>query len=207
MHFRSCLGQSNAQTLVIFIPRPYILKLFIQAPNMTRHMLSQMQRMKPRTYHPKMHQSISQALHMYEDEVTQPTSKYSYLQGATRQPRCLNTTRLFIRREMKLNFSSWSCRGIQGRLKVIIQLEFGQHAGVSTAVLTDGVEGLCNDHQRCLLSHQRRFPQNPTSPWKSPLSGLRKPGPGWFGNNAGQRGRVRSITISVTFKSSKIYMD
>lgn len=206
MHFRSCLGQSNTQTLVIFIPRPYILKLFIQGPNMTGHMLPRVQRMKPRTY-PKMRQSISQALHVYEDKVTQPTSKYSYLHGATKQPLGLNTTGLFIRRETKLNFSSWSCRGIRGRLKVIIQLEFGQHAGVSTAVLADGVGGLCNDHQRCLLSHQRRFPQNSASPWKSPLSGLRKPGPGRFGNNAGQRGRVRSITISVTFKSSKIYMD
>lgn len=171
---------------------------------MTGQMLSQMQRMKPRTYHPKTHQSIARAIHKCEDKVTHPMSKYRYLQGARKQPLRLNTTRLFIRREAKLNFSSWSCRGIWGRQKVIIQLEFGQDAGVSTAVLADCVGGLCNDHQRCLLSHQRRFPQNPGSPWKSPISGLSKPSPGWFGNNAGQGGRARSITISVTFKSSKI---
>lgn len=170
-------------------------------------MISRMQRMKPRTYHPKMRQSISRAIRKCGAKVTHPTSKHSYLQGAMKQPLRLNTKGLFIKRETKLNFSSWSCRGIRGRQKVIIQLEFGQDAGVSTAVLADCVGGLCNDHQRCLLSHQRHFPQNSGSPWKSPISGLSKPGPGRFGNNAGQGGRARSITISVTFKSSKIYMD
>lgn len=53
---------------------------------------------------------------------------------------------------MKLNFSSWSCRGIQGSQKVIIQLEFGQDTGVSTAVPKDGVGGLRSDHQHRLLS-------------------------------------------------------
>lgn len=163
--------------------------------------------MKPRTYHPKTHQSISRAIHKCEDKVTHPMSKYSYLQGAMKQSLSLNTMGFFRRRETKLNFSSWSCGGIWGRQKVIIQLEFGQDAGVSTAVFADRVRGLCNDHQRCLLSHQRRFPQNPGSPWKSPISGLSKPSPSQFGNNAGRGGRARSITISVTFKSSKIYMD
>lgn len=142
-----------------------------------------------------------------EDKVTHPLSKYCYLQGATKQPLCLNTTGLFMRRETRFNFSSWSCRGIWGRQKVIIQLEFGQDTGVSTAALAGCVRGLCNDHQHCLLSHERHFPQNPGSPWKSPIYGLSKPSPSWFGNNAGQGGRAKSITISVTFKSSKIYMD
>lgn len=154
-----------------------------------------------------MYQSISRAIHKCKHKVTHPTSKYSYLQGAMKQPLCLNTMGLFIRRATKLNLSSWSCRGIQGRQQVIIQLEFGQDTGVSAAVLADCVGGLCNDHQRCLLSHQHRFPQNLGSPWKSPISGQSKPSPSRFGNNVGQGGRARSITISVTFKSSKIYMD
>jgi len=170
-------------------------------------MLPRMQRMKARTSHPKRHQSISRAVHKHKDKVTHPTSNYSYLRGAMKQPLRWNTTGLFIRRETKLNFSSWSCRGIRGRQKVIIQLEFGRDAGVSTAVLADCVRGLCSDHQRCLLSHQRRFPQNPGSPWKYPFSGLSKPSPSQFGNNTGQGGRARSKTISATFKSSKIYMD
>lgn len=53
---------------------------------------------------------------------------------------------------MELNFSSWSCRGIQGSQKVIIQLEFVQDTGVSTAALKDCVRGLCSDHQHRLLS-------------------------------------------------------
>lgn len=62
-----------------------------------------------------------------------------------------NTTALFTRREVKLNFSSWSCRGIRGSQKVIIQLESGQDTGVSTAALKDCAGGLCSDHQHCLL--------------------------------------------------------
>lgn len=53
---------------------------------------------------------------------------------------------------MKLNLSSWSCRGIQGSRRVITQLEFVQDTGVSTAVLKDGVRELCGDHQHRLLS-------------------------------------------------------
>lgn len=55
---------------------------------------------------PKNVPGISQAIHKCKDKVTHPTSKYSYLQGAMKQPLRLNTTGLFIRRATKLNLSS-----------------------------------------------------------------------------------------------------